>query len=70
MKTLERVIEEAVEVISAADAASLERSTQYRLSDAMREGSQVTTQAAGWGQTETACALSAAAIALKARHDI
>jgi hypothetical protein len=68
MRTLERVIEDAVEVISAADAASLERSATYRLSDAMREGSQVTTQAKGWGNTDRACALSAAAIALKARN--
>jgi hypothetical protein len=75
MRTLERVVEDArilieEKMISADDAASLARSAEYRLSDAMREGSKVTTQASGWGDTDTACALSAAAIALKARHII
>lgn len=67
-KTLERVVEETREaIISAAEAKDLARSAEYRFSDAMREGSQVTTQTCGWGNTEQACALSAAGIALRAR---
>ena len=41
--------------------------TSYTLADAMREGSRVSKQYAGWGGGEYACALSAAAIAAKAR---
>ena len=67
MKTLEKVVEETALVISSVDAAALERAAEYRLSDAIREGSQVTTQAVGWGNTEQACALSAAGIAMRAR---
>ena len=40
----------------------------YTLADAIREGSSVTEQAVGaWGDGETACALTAAKVALKAR---
>lgn len=42
-------------------------SMQYKLSDAIREGSTVTSQAYTWGNGDTACALSAAALAAKAR---
>jgi len=62
---IKTVIDE--KVIDSIDAAALERASQYRLSDAIREGSAVTKQASGWGSGETACALSAAALALKAR---
>lgn len=42
--------------------------TGYTLADAMREGSTVTTQKiGGWGDGETACALTAATVAAKAR---
>ena len=41
--------------------------TSYTLSDAMREGCKVSKQYPGWGGGEYACALSAAAIAAKAR---
>ncbi len=43
------------------------RTMEYTLADAIREGSSVTTQAYNWGNGETACALSAAAIAARAR---
>lgn len=40
----------------------------YTLADAIREGSSVTEQATGWGDGESkACALTAAATAVKAR---
>lgn len=41
--------------------------TNYTLADAIREGSQVTEQAYNWGNGETACALSAAYLAARAR---
>ena len=42
--------------------------TKYTLADAIREGATVTSQANGWGDgKETACALSAAGIAARAR---
>lgn len=41
--------------------------TGYTLADAMREGSSVTDQSHNWGCGTDACALSAAAIAAKAR---
>lgn len=74
-KTSEQVIEEIKElianpidpIISSEDAKSLERSTQYRLSDAIREGSSCTTQEFNWGSGDTACALSAAGLAAAAR---
>lgn len=39
----------------------------YRLSDAIREGSMVSDQANGWGNGDTACAMHAAVVAAKAR---
>jgi hypothetical protein len=42
--------------------------TGYTLADAIREGSTVSRQeVGGWGNGESACALTAAAIAAKAR---
>lgn len=42
--------------------------TGYTLADAIREGSTVSEQeVGGWGDGETACALTAATIAAKAR---
>lgn len=42
-------------------------SMEYTLADAIREGSSVTEQAYNWGDGETACALTGAVIAGKAR---
>lgn len=39
----------------------------YTLADAMRDGIRVTDKAIGWGAGNDACALSAAAIAAKAK---
>lgn len=41
--------------------------TSYTLADAIREGARVTSQEYGWGADDTACALSAGAIAARAR---
>jgi hypothetical protein len=41
--------------------------TSYTLADAIREGCQVSEQAAGWGDGPTACAMTAAIIASKSR---
>lgn len=42
--------------------------TGYTLADAIREGSRVSEQeVGGWGEGDTACALSAAVIAAKGR---
>jgi hypothetical protein len=41
--------------------------TSYTLADAIREGSMVTTQEYGWGNGDTACAMSAAVMAARAR---
>jgi hypothetical protein len=62
----EEKVDELTEQLEDMD---LERAMNYSLADAIREGSTVTEQAIGdWGNGETACALSAAAIAAKARH--
>ncbi len=39
----------------------------YTLADAIREGSQVSEQAHNWGDEDTACAMTAAYVAAKAR---
>lgn len=39
----------------------------YSLADAIRDGGKVTTKAIGWGDGQSACALTAASIAAKAK---
>lgn len=53
-------------ILDATEVKELDR-LNYRLSDAIREGSQVTEQAKGWGDGESACAMHAAVIAAHAR---
>lgn len=43
------------------------RTMEYTLADAIREGCSVSEQAYNWGDGDTACALTAAVIAAKAR---
>lgn len=45
----------------------LTRMTTYRLSDAIRSGSQVSKQANGWGDGDTMCAMHAAVVDAHAR---
>lgn len=63
-----RVDEKADEIAKELAAIELDVLGNYRLSDAIREGSQFTKQTVGWGDArETACALTAAFTAAKAR---
>jgi len=66
--TFAPAIEEKIEKIrSSISTDELEEmSRPYRLSDAIREGSLVTTQAYDWGNGENACAMSAAVMAARA----
>jgi hypothetical protein len=64
-KTDEKV-DELKGILDATEVKELDR-LNYRLSDAIREGSSVTEKATGWGDGEQACALHAAVISAKAR---
>ncbi len=63
------VIEKHAEVLSG-NLAELENAMTYTLSDAIREGSSHTSQALGKfvGSEGDVCALTAALVAIKARH--
>lgn len=61
-------IDEKVEELKATlGEIEMKVMTEYTLADAIREGSSVTTQEYGWGNGETACALTAAVISAKSR---
>lgn len=63
----EEKVDELRGILDATEVRELER-LNYRLSDAIREGSSVTSKATGsWGEGETACAMHAAVIAANAR---
>ena len=63
-----KVAETAEQLAAEINAIELDVMTNYRLSDAIREGSKFTSQTTGWGDgQQTACAMSAAFIAGKAR---
>jgi hypothetical protein len=64
LQTREGLDLETLELLSSIDEKV---TTGYTLADAIREGSTVTGQAYSWGQGETACALSAAYLAARAR---
>lgn len=76
-KILERTVEKITEqiiskevdpIITPDEAKELKRMTEYRLSDAIREGSAVSKQAYAWeGPDDSLCALSAGVAAAKAR---
>lgn len=70
-KTVEKINEkrkqEEPTLVTADEAKELERMAQFRLSDAIREGSSVTKQAYTWVNGDALCALSAAAASAKAR---
>lgn len=65
MERTETVTEQ--DILAQLHSLELDVMTSYTLADAMREGSQVTTQEYGWGSGATACALSAARLAARAR---
>lgn len=63
-----KVAETAAEIEAELRAIELDVATNYRLSDAIREGSRFTNQTTGWGDgAESACALTAGFIAAKGR---
>lgn len=66
MNKTEEKVDELKGILDATEVKELDR-LNYRLSDAIREGSSVTEKAKGWGNGENACALHAAVIAAKAR---
>lgn len=64
----ENLTEEILSDAMKADLGEIElRTMEYTLADAIREGSTVSRQAYNWGNGESACALTAAVIAAKAR---
>lgn len=66
-KTLERKVSELEKVNAEEEIKSLER-MNFRLSDAIREGSKVSDQAFNWtDENDNLCALSAAVVSAKAR---
>lgn len=72
MDVREKKAAELVELDAAmkADLANIELdllTKPYSLADAIRDGGKVTTKAIGWGDGQSACALSAASIAAKAK---
>lgn len=68
MSTIEKTFAPAVEGLRKELALIEEQVvTGYTLADAIREGSKHSTQKNNWGGGESACALSAAAIAATAR---
>lgn len=63
-----KVDEKADQIAAEINAIELDVLTNYRLSDAIREGAQYTKQAAGWGDgLHTACAMTSAFTAARAR---
>jgi len=68
---MSRIDEKALELAEAlkAELGDIELGvlTNYTLADAIREGCKVSDQAYNWGDGDTACAMTAAVIAAKAR---
>jgi hypothetical protein len=67
MSLVEEKVDALKGIIDATEVKELER-LKYRLSDAIREGCQVSGKATSWSDSEgNLCALSAAVVAAKAR---
>lgn len=64
---MNKIDEKADELRKTLGEIELDVTTSYTLADAIREGASVSTQEYGWGNGESACALTAAVIASKAR---
>lgn len=70
MKTFEEIaVEIADDIVTAVDEIEIDmcEASVYKLSDAIREGSDHTKQAYNWGQGENMCALTAAYVSAHAR---
>lgn len=67
VEKMNKIIEKAAELdeVLKSDLGQIELSVigSYGLADAIREGSLVTVKEEGWGDGDTACAMSAAVIA-------
>jgi hypothetical protein len=64
---MNKIDEKAKELESTINEIGMSVLTGYTLADAIREGSSVSEQSYDWGNGATACALTAAVIAAKAR---
>lgn len=64
---MSRLDEKVDELAAQINEIGMEVTTSYTLADAIREGASVTTQEYGWGNGDSACALTAAVVAAKAR---
>lgn len=65
---MNKIDEKAEELQKTIDEIGMSVMTGYTLADAIREGASVTKQAVGgWGDGYSACALTGAVIAAKAR---
>lgn len=67
-KTIDTILGSEIEALkSTLGEIEMDVLTSYTLADAIREGAGVTDQSRNWGRTGEACALTAAALAVKAR---
>lgn len=67
MTKTEEKVEELKGILDVTEVKELER-LNFRLSDAIREGASITSQATNsWGDGESTCALHGALISAKAR---
>ena len=64
---MNKIDEKAKELQDTINEIGMSVLTGYTLADAIRDGSKVSTQEYGWGNGETACALTAAVIGAKSR---
>lgn len=66
MTTIDTVFEKELEQLGAEIE---EKVMSFSLADAIRSGSSVTGKALGWGSSGQSCALTAAAIHIRAMQD-
>lgn len=66
MTTIDTVFSKELEQLGAEIE---EKVMSFSLADAIRSGSSVTRQARGWGASGESCAMTAAAIHIKAMQD-
>lgn len=67
MSKIDEKAAELLELQKELGNIELDVLTSFTLADAMRAGSLVTTQAYGWGNGDSACALHAAVISARSR---
>lgn len=67
--TIDTVFPEELKELQKLGAEIEEHVASYSLADAIRSGSSVTDKATGWGHDGHACAMTAAAIHIKAMQE-